>query len=59
MDEIPESLGKKYGSNTRSLNLSHNCLSSLVRLAAFERIEVLDLDNNKLGKLMIAPMMIC
>ncbi|XP_032087412.1 leucine-rich melanocyte differentiation-associated protein [Thamnophis elegans] len=46
--EIPEFLGRKYGSIAKRLDLSFNLLRSLEGLQAFSSLEELILDNNLL-----------
>nr|XP_006134351.1 leucine-rich melanocyte differentiation-associated protein [Pelodiscus sinensis] len=47
--EIPEFLGRKYGSVAKRLDLSFNLLRSLEGLKTFSCLEELILDNNLLG----------
>ena len=49
MEDIPAFLGEKYGSRTKSLNLSYNCLSALTNMENFINLEELVLDNNLIG----------
>eukprot|EP01121_Diplochlamys_sp_Union-15-3_P007095 TRINITY_DN1773_c0_g1_i1.p1 TRINITY_DN1773_c0_g1~~TRINITY_DN1773_c0_g1_i1.p1 ORF type:complete len:226 (-),score=33.12 TRINITY_DN1773_c0_g1_i1:75-752(-) len=46
LKEIPPELGKKYGSKTTNLTLSHNLITTVENLEKFTKLKSLILDNN-------------
>jgi len=50
IESIPEEYATRYGSMTRRLDLSNNCLKSLASLAKFTALKELILDSNDLGE---------
>ncbi|KAI1291927.1 hypothetical protein HDE_07320 [Halotydeus destructor] len=47
--KLPSILGKVYGTQTRRLDASFNCLQNLEGIKSFSNLEELVLDNNELG----------